>query len=320
MVSLYHITRCMSNISVALCTCNGAHYIEHQLESIRQQQLPVDEIVVCDDLSSDETISVIRHFKKASGIDVRIVINNPRLGVCGNFDKAIRLCSGDIIFLCDQDDLWLPEKTKCVMEWFKENPDKDVVFTNGYFMDNQEQSFTQRTLFAAVGFTTKAQMLFDKGFQLEAFLQHNRATGATMALRKSFLSYIQIDVTATNANGKPLHDHVIALAAASLQRLGYISRALIRYRIHDTQECGFGNWIKKPPTNDDLAYPIHAKKEYVNCVLPQAKERACFGTERQRYRRLTHKSEIIANRARYKELYGTIGCLPLLKDLFWLGF
>jgi len=309
----------MNRISVALCTYNGARYIERQLESIRRQVRPVDEIIVCDDLSSDETVALVKHFKEISGMNVNIIINEPRRGVCGNFDNAIKQCSGDVIFLSDQDDIWLPEKTRCVMEWFEKHPEKDVVFTNGYFMNDQELSFTQRTLFGAVGFTTKAQRLFDKGFQLEAFLQHNRATGATMALRKSSLSYLQIDVTATTANGKPLHDHAIALAAASLQRLGYIGMPLIRYRIHNMQECGFGNWIQKPPTNDDLLKPIIAKEEYVSCVLPQARERARFGKERRCNRRLTHKKNLLSKRAQYTELYGKNGLMPFLKDLFWIG-
>jgi len=309
----------MSKISVALCTCNGARFVERQMESICQQQLPVDEIVVCDDCSSDDTVHLIRQFSDTNDVSVHIIVNEQHLGVCANFEKAISRCSGDIIFLCDQDDIWLSEKTRCVMEWFEKNPDKDVVFTNGFFMDDQEQCFTRRTLFGAVGFTVKARYLFDRGFQLEAFLQHNRATGATMAFRSNALSYIRIDTTATNANGRPLHDHAIALAAASKQRLGYIPTPLIRYRIHDAQECGFGNWIKKPPTNDNLLKPIEAKEEYVDGVLPQSKERARFGTERRLYCRLRNKKKLFSNRHRYLELYGKNGVMAFIRDLFWMG-
>jgi len=99
--------------SVALCTYNGAKYIEEQLRSIIDQTHRVNEIVVCDDGSIDETLEIVEKIKQqTSDIDFKISVNKPNLGVCANFDKAIHECSGDIIFLSDQDDIWMKNKLR----------------------------------------------------------------------------------------------------------------------------------------------------------------------------------------------------------------
>jgi glycosyltransferase involved in cell wall biosynthesis len=93
-------------LSVAMCTYNGAQYIEKQLLSILNQELPINEIVICDDGSNDDTLEKVENIA-ANYQDVawKILQNAPQLGVTKNFEKAITLCTGDIIFLSDQDDI-----------------------------------------------------------------------------------------------------------------------------------------------------------------------------------------------------------------------
>lgn len=79
-------------ISVALCTYNGSKYIEEQLRSILNQTMQVDEIVICDDGSRDDTIQIIEEVKKEALTDIRIYRNETNLGVCANFQKAVDLC------------------------------------------------------------------------------------------------------------------------------------------------------------------------------------------------------------------------------------
>jgi len=99
-----------TRISVALASYNGAAYIEEQLESLaRQERLP-DELIVCDDGSSDQTVEIIRTFSARAPFPVRIEENPIRLGVTKNFEKALSLCTGDLVFLADQDDVWFPSK------------------------------------------------------------------------------------------------------------------------------------------------------------------------------------------------------------------
>ena len=95
-------------ISIAMTTYNGEKYLREQLDSLYNQTLLADEIVVCDDNSSDKTIEILEEYRVKKGL--RYYVNNPSLGVSENFYKAISLCTSDYTALCDQDDIWLPNK------------------------------------------------------------------------------------------------------------------------------------------------------------------------------------------------------------------
>jgi hypothetical protein len=106
-------------ISVALCTYNGATYLRQQIDSIVQQTHPPDEIVICDDASRDETVAIITEMQRAYPA-IRLIQNPVNLGFGKNFEQAIRLCSGDIIFLSDQDDVWFPERVETMLNAFED--------------------------------------------------------------------------------------------------------------------------------------------------------------------------------------------------------
>ena len=218
-------------ISVALCTYNGSKYIEEQLRSILNQTMRVDEIVICDDGSTDDTIQIIEKVKKEALADIRIYRNETNLGVCANFQKAVDLCQGDIVFLSDQDDVWYPHKVKTVSGWFDANPDKSVVFTNADLIDETGKYYTMDTLFDRVGFERDMREYFDSGCELPVFYYCNHATGATMAIHERF-------EFANSCSKDCLHDEVIALMAIQRHRLGYLSESLIKYRTHDMQNNG----------------------------------------------------------------------------------
>ena len=94
------------NLSIALATYNGAVYLKEQLESIAAQTRTPDELVISDDQSTDDTLRVIEEFAATAGFPVRLSVNEANLGIAKNFEKAISLCRGDLIFLSDQDDVW----------------------------------------------------------------------------------------------------------------------------------------------------------------------------------------------------------------------
>ena len=109
---------CGAKCSVAMATYNGALYIEKQILSIINQTRRVNEIVISDDGSSDDTLEIVRKLAKspeAVEIKFKILTDNPRHGFCGNFEHAISHCDGDYIFICDQDDIWLNNKVERVI-------------------------------------------------------------------------------------------------------------------------------------------------------------------------------------------------------------
>jgi glycosyltransferase involved in cell wall biosynthesis len=107
-----------ATVSVALATYNGRAYLPEQLASLAAQNRPPDELVVCDDGSNDGTVELLEEFARTAPFKVRIYRNESNLGVLRNFEKALSLCEGDIVFLSDQDDVWLPEKIEAVVELF----------------------------------------------------------------------------------------------------------------------------------------------------------------------------------------------------------
>ena len=129
-------------ISVALAAYKGEKYIEEQIRSILPQLGHEDEIIVSDDKPGGATERIV---KKIAGEDSRVVwIQGRSKGVVANFVNAIRYCHGDKIFLCDQDDVWLPDKVKRVMEAFDEGA--DLVLHNAYITD-KELNITEYSFF-----------------------------------------------------------------------------------------------------------------------------------------------------------------------------
>ena len=117
-------------ISVAMATWNGAAYLPEQLDSLAKQELLPSELVVRDDGSTDSTLEVLAEFAGRSPFPVHVSRNSANIGVRSTFEKAISLCSGDYIFLCDQDDYWAPEKIRRVIETFERDPRIMVVLND----------------------------------------------------------------------------------------------------------------------------------------------------------------------------------------------
>ena len=141
-------------LSVALCTYNGSKFIEQQINSILNQTIKVDEIIVCDDTSSDATVSILKKLQVTHPCIV-IIENEINLRSTKNFEKAIQLCSGDYIFLADQDDLWNTEKVAKTLAIFKENPTAEGVFTNADLIDDNGTKLSHKTIWDSVFFFEK---------------------------------------------------------------------------------------------------------------------------------------------------------------------
>ena len=120
-------------ISVALAAYKGEKYIEQQIRSILPQLSHGDEIIVSDDKPGGMTERIV---KRLAEEDSRIIyVEGKGKGVVTNFINAIRYTKGDKIFLCDQDDVWLPDKVKRVMAAFDEGA--DLVLHNAYVTDKR---------------------------------------------------------------------------------------------------------------------------------------------------------------------------------------
>jgi glycosyltransferase involved in cell wall biosynthesis len=220
-------------ISVAMCTFNGARYLQEQLESIASQTNRPCELVVCDDDSTDGTLAILKRFQEIAPFRVRIVQNAMRVGSTRNFDQAIGMCRGEFIALCDQDDRWLPMKLERLLHALADNPFLGGVFSDANLIDGEGRT-TGVTLFARHKFTRAKQQDF-VSCPTATLLKHDVVTGATLMFRASIRRYCSpIPMTW-------VHDGWLAWMIALHSRVSLISEPLIEYRIHAGQQLGVGN-------------------------------------------------------------------------------
>lgn len=220
-------------ISIAMATYNGEKYIERQLQTILQQTVQVDEIIICDDCSKDSTVNIIRKImKKTEKNIIKLVINKENIGYIGNFYKAISLTSGDYIFLADQDDEWhldKIEKTIKIMKKLKAT----VVCSNFSLIDQNSDPIENTTLYKINPFVNKAiKKITPVSFNQLVF--GNIAQGCTYCFTKEVRDvYLKV-------NSKQLiHDHQIMFIATLLGKAFFYNEKLIDYRIHPNNVIGF---------------------------------------------------------------------------------
>lgn len=114
------------SISIAIATYNGEMYLSQLLDSLFEQTVKATEIVVVDDCSCDKTVEILNSYSQK--LPLKIFVNKSNLGVNLNFEKAVSLCSGDFILLCDQDDFWLPNNIKCKVKALESFPEEQPSF------------------------------------------------------------------------------------------------------------------------------------------------------------------------------------------------
>lgn len=210
----------MKNIKLSVCmtTYNGEEYVHKQLSSILSQLDEHDEVIICDDGSSDATLSIIHSFK-----DTRIkLFQNSFQNVVLNFESAIQKAKGDYIFLSDQDDIWYETKVKEIMCHLEKNI---MVFSNlSIFKDDEFGTL---------------ELLYDSDENRAGFIKNfvsNNYVGATMAFNKSLVKHIL--PFPKNLN---MHDSWIGLISEIYGPTKFIGDPLIFYRRHQNNVSTTGD-------------------------------------------------------------------------------
>lgn len=218
--------------SVAICTYNGEKYIREQIDSILNQTQKIDEIIVCDDRSSDKTIAILEEYALANPNLFRIYINEVNLRSVKNFEKAIELCTGDIIFLSDQDDAWIPEKVAEYVDYFNQNANIKVIASNGYCINDDSQIEEKYAIWEVPQFLKEKGATYDY-FSIINYVS-NLATGASMAFRKEIIADILPIPIVKNFH----HDEWITIVASRNNEFVLLNKKYFYYRTHNTQQVG----------------------------------------------------------------------------------
>lgn len=215
-------------VSIALCTYNGEKYISEQLESLFDQTVKADEIVVSDDGSKDKTLEIIYEFKKKNIIPIRILEHKENLGVFKNFEYCIKQCTGDIIFTCDQDDYWMPTKLEKHIAEHTKQVDVSLVYSNAEVVAN--------TLDNIICPLWEPKQIIDtkkgKSSYTSLVVKGQSIAGCCMSFRRDFFESI------LPIPDKIYHDDWIATSACLAGKIIGINECLIKYRQHSNNVVG----------------------------------------------------------------------------------
>ncbi|MDY2588687.1 MAG: glycosyltransferase [Agathobacter sp.] len=210
-------------ISVAMATYNGEKYIYEQLLSIKKQIKPVDEVIICDDLSSDRTVEIINEFIEENNlINWKVFVNEQNVGYIQNFYKAISYTKGDYVFLSDQDDLWCDNKTLEMCEKMQKN-NINLLYSAINVLDN-EGNIISRNLHNL----PRGLKLYDVG----KYCKKINYCGMSMA----FDSKIRDEVVKIGFLNAPSHDWAIGLISVIKGRFASIDEVYTLRRMHDKNE------------------------------------------------------------------------------------
>jgi glycosyltransferase involved in cell wall biosynthesis len=207
----------INKISVCMATYNGEKFLREQIESILIQLTSNDELIISDDGSIDGTVEIIKSF----GSKVTLIQNTTRKGVVKNFESALKTATGDLIFLSDQDDKWLPGRVQAMCKCLQT---KHLVLANAKLVDAQ---------LAKIGPSLFERLNVHRGFVSNLF--KNSYTGCCMAFRRELL-----DVCLPFPAITPIHDWLIGLVAEAFFSIDYITEEYLLFRRHPDTESQTG--------------------------------------------------------------------------------
>jgi glycosyltransferase involved in cell wall biosynthesis len=241
----------MTKISVAMATYNGARFIREQLDSLVSQTVLPMELIITDDGSTDETLSIIEDFARQCPFPLEIHRNDERLGYAANFMRCANLCRGDLIAFCDQDDIWLPSKLELCSIAMQDN-EVHMVYHNALLFKEQRQVL--KNLYPDSDFSSTTSL--SKPFSFYAL-------GFTILFRRSLLAFTDLwehSIDYGDQTKRMTHDQWISFIANIVGPIMYLRDILAMYRRHDS------NVSLNHVSHDGLLKPL-----FLNLLLSAAR-------------------------------------------------
>lgn len=201
-------------VSIAICTYNGEEFLIKQLESLVNQTYSELEIIAVDDASSDQTLQILKSYEQRYSF-FKVYKNTTNLGYVKNFEKALKLCTGEYIALSDHDDIWELDKIEILVNNIH---DHLLIYHNSDFIDENDQQLAD--------ITVRDHYKHHEGDSNLPFLISNCIPGHAMLFHKSLLGHI------FPFDKDFHHDWWIAFIAATLGKISSIPDVLVHYRQH----------------------------------------------------------------------------------------
>lgn len=207
------------NISVCMAVFNGKKYLNQQIISLISQTNKIDELVIIDDSSSDDSLQIISSVKS---IDIKLSLNDTNLGHVKTFEKGLNAAIGDIIFLSDQDDVWMENKISAVKEIFDLNPSVNLVHHELLYVDENLSDLNNPLRLINFGLQNRLKFLLMQLYKPELF-------GCGIAIRKSLIEKLLPFPSCVYA-----HDHWLSIIAALHGDVYMSPLQLVKYRQHNS--------------------------------------------------------------------------------------
>lgn len=224
-------------VSIALATYNGAHFLREQLDTLLAQSRPPDEIVVTDDGSVDDTLAILTACARSAPFPIHVHSNSERMGYRRNFLKAAELCTSDLIFFCDQDDIWSPSKLSRMTACFAD-PAVMLAYHNAMVVNADG---------VAIGelYRAEAQKLLLAQVPVPPW---HYSLGFTQAFRRELLNLSDLwPMSLDHVSGAPMaHDQWLFFLALCRGKVAYVDASLVRYRQHGSNVYG-ASMDRRPP-------------------------------------------------------------------------
>jgi len=290
-----------------MATFNGEKYIIKQLQSLFTQYRLPDEIIIVDDYSTDSTLELINNYfiENKSSINVTIIQNDKNLGVVNTFKRALNLSSGELLFLCDQDDIFEKQKIKIAEEFFQKR--KDIkIFISGYRLIDENEKFLSKKRWRGK----------NKLLKIDDLLKGNQFPGCTIAFRAELKSFFNLMNDAVF-----IHDWFLLLLSIIYypKSIYFYSKPLVNYRIHSSNALGINY-------KNEVKFSLSERIEGIEKTIHLLEQVQFHSQERIKNNSIKNKirDQIIFNKSRIAFLKRQAGFLYLAfnvsKYLNWKMF
>ena len=261
-------------VSVCMGTYNGETYIEQQLNTILRQTKAPEEVILCDDGSTDNTVSIIERFIRKNGLDGKwkLYRNKINKGYPSNFYYACSLCNEEIVFLADQDDIWKNDKIEKMCRVMEKNPGAKSVCCKFNLMDEKEQEI--HSIMAQTHAHETGEV---RNVPVEEIFYKCQWPGMVMAYRRDWYE------SWTKGNYQIPHDFLIAARAAEEGGFFQLDETLAYHRRHDHNTGGEEHHIRKLLNRDRKLKEI---RDYLQILQQFLKEEVLA----------THTAKLLLNR------------------------
>lgn len=294
------------NISteVIICTYNGSSFIIEQLKSILEQSHKVSKISIYDDQSTDATVALINTyisgFFKNSRTLISIQTNEVNLGYAVNFCNGILKATEDVLFLCDQDDIWEVDKVKIILNTFSNNS-VDLVFSDGILINSIGDPISKYTVLESYGLSKKNILFFAKN-NFSFLAKRNCINGAALAITRT---------AAHHALPLPCnmpHDYWLGIWCSLNNRVIAIPQPLYKYRQHKNNVIGI----------DSQGYFRKLRNIWRYCDSPREREKNIWAAITERIAHFADKEQLNYAHDKLNWLTNVISTKYTWKRIFYI--